>query len=263
VEYIGSYDNLPLCDLQCNLDVHVQSHTTMGVMSTNGQHRTGKVIMVGENWKEKTETHFVEYPNELRQNVSDQLQVPLGSILYQPFTVNIHYPKSCTWTGDVIADLKAYSVAEDNQGELQVLCAWKDAVQSAISSLNAKDGVGVWNWDENHYLGNIKMFPLAWRTLLRAVYKAIGDGSPTRDYILTGLYANQDQLRAVYGNIPCIIDNYAETIFSEVQKIQKTGKKMMDMTEIPYHDYQEKMMHLVRHHYSEKSKLFSSENVTH
>jgi hypothetical protein len=43
----------------------------MGVMSTNGQHRTGKGILVGENWKETTETHFVEDPNELRQDVSD------------------------------------------------------------------------------------------------------------------------------------------------------------------------------------------------
>jgi hypothetical protein len=65
VNYIGSIDNLPLCDLQYKLDVHVQHHTTMGVMSTNGQHRTGKGIMVGENWKETTETHFVEDPNEL------------------------------------------------------------------------------------------------------------------------------------------------------------------------------------------------------
>jgi hypothetical protein len=72
----------------------------MGVMSTNGQHRTGKGILVGENWKETKKTHFVEDPNELQQDVSDQLQVPLGSILYQSFTVNIHYPKSCTWTED-------------------------------------------------------------------------------------------------------------------------------------------------------------------
>jgi hypothetical protein len=96
--------------------------------------------------------------------------VPLGSILYQLVTVNIHYPRSCDWTEDVIADLKAYSAAEDKQGGLQVLCAWKYAVQSAINSLTGEDDVGVWNWDENHYLGNIKMFPFAWRTLLSAVY---------------------------------------------------------------------------------------------
>jgi hypothetical protein len=186
---------------------------------------------------ETTETHFVEDTNELRQDVSHQLQVPLGSILYQPVTVNIHYPKSCTWTEDVITDLKAYSVAEDKQGGLQVLCAWNDAVQYVISYLTADDDVGVWNWDAHHYLGNIKMFPLAWRTLLRAIYKKIGDGSPARYYILNGLYANQDQLRAAYGNVPGVIDNYVETIFSDVKKIQKTGKKMMEMTEIPYHDY--------------------------
>jgi hypothetical protein len=36
VDYIGSIDNFPLCDLQYKLDVHIQHHTTMGVMSTNG-----------------------------------------------------------------------------------------------------------------------------------------------------------------------------------------------------------------------------------
>jgi hypothetical protein len=263
VEYIGSVDELPLCDLQYKLDVNVQRHTMMGGMSTNGQHRTGKGILVGENWKETTETHFVEDPNELCQYVSNQLQVSLGSILYQPVTVNINYPKSCTWNKDVIADLNAYSAAEDKQGGLQVLCAWKDAVQSVISSLTAEDDLGIWNWDENHCLGNIKMFRLAWRALLRAVYKTIGDGSPARDYILTGLYANQDQLRAAYGNVPGVIDNYVETIFSDVQKIQKTGKKMMEITKIPYHDYPGKMMPLVRHNYREKSKFLSLVNITH
>jgi hypothetical protein len=103
--------------------------------------------------------------------------------------------------------------------------------------LTGEDDVGVCYWDENHYLGNIKMFPLAWRTFLHAVYKKIGDRSQARDYILTGLYANQDDLRAAYENVPGVIDNYIDTIFSDVQKIHKTGKKMMDMTEIPYHDY--------------------------
>jgi hypothetical protein len=121
VEYIGSVCDLYLCDLQYKFAVHVQLHTIIGVMSTNGQHRTGKGILVGENWKETTETHFVEDPNELRQHMSDQLQVLLGSILYQPVTVNIHYPKSGTWDEDGIVNIKAYSAAEDTQGGLQVL----------------------------------------------------------------------------------------------------------------------------------------------
>jgi hypothetical protein len=89
VDYIGSIEDLPLCDLQYKLAVHVQHHTTMGIMSTNGQYCTGNGTLVGENWKETTETHFVEDPNEFRQDVSDQFQVPLGSILYQPVTANI------------------------------------------------------------------------------------------------------------------------------------------------------------------------------
>jgi hypothetical protein len=77
------------------------------------------------------------------------------------------------------------------------------------------------------------------------------------------MYANQDQLRAAYGKVPAITNDYAETIFSDVQKIQKTGKKMMELTAILHHDYPEKMMPLVSHHYSEKSKFFSLENITH
>jgi hypothetical protein len=45
--------------------------------------------------------------------------------------------------------------------------------------------------------------------------------------MLTGLHVNQDQLRAANRNVPGIIDNYLDTIFSDVQKIQETGKKMM------------------------------------
>jgi hypothetical protein len=84
------------------------------------------------------------------------------------------------------------------------------------------------------------MFPLSWRTLLRNVYNTIGNGSSARDYILTSLYSNQDQLRAAYWTVPSVIDNYVETIFSDVQKIQKSGKKMMEMTAVPHHDYPEK-----------------------
>jgi hypothetical protein len=77
------------------------------------------------------------------------------------------------------------------------------------------------------------------------------------------MYANQDQLRAAYGKVPAVIDNYVETIFSDVQKIEKSGKKMMEMTAISHHDYPEKMISLVHHHYSKKSKFFSLENITH
>jgi hypothetical protein len=42
VEYVGQVDELPLCELEYQLDVHVQLHTLMGVLSTNIQHRTVK-----------------------------------------------------------------------------------------------------------------------------------------------------------------------------------------------------------------------------
>jgi hypothetical protein len=81
--------------------------------------------------------------------------------------------------------------------------------------------------------------------------------------MLTDMYDNQKELRDAYKNVPGIISEYVETIFGDVQKIQKTGKKMMDMTEIAYHDYPKRMMPLVRHHYSDTSNFFNSENVTH
>jgi hypothetical protein len=75
--------------------------------------------------------------------------------------------------------------------------------------------------------------------------------------MLTGMYANQDHIRAAYGKVPGFINIYVETIFSDIQKIQKTGKKMMEMTDIPYNDYPGKNMPLVRHHYSKKSELLT------
>jgi hypothetical protein len=68
--------------------------------------------------------------------------------------------------------------------------------------LTGDNDVGVWNWDENHDLRNIKMFPLAWRKLLGSVDKTMGEGSPARDYILTSLYDNQKELREAYRNAP-------------------------------------------------------------
>jgi hypothetical protein len=169
VEFIRPVDELPLCEFEYQLAVHVQLHTLTGVMSTNGQHLTGKGILVGGNWKETTKMYFVEDPNELRQEVSDQLQVPVRNILYQPVTVNIHYPKSNTWSQDVIEDLKDYSVAEDRQGGLQLVRSWKDALQDTISGLTEDDDLGLWKWGENHYLGKMEMFPLTWKTLLRYI----------------------------------------------------------------------------------------------
>jgi hypothetical protein len=46
----------------------------------------------------------VEDPKELQQEVSDQLKVSAGSILYQPVTVSIHYPKSNPWIQEVIVE---------------------------------------------------------------------------------------------------------------------------------------------------------------
>jgi hypothetical protein len=59
VECVSIVDDRSLCEMEYELNVHIQFHTSMGVMSTNGQHRTGKGILVGENWKETTEKYLV------------------------------------------------------------------------------------------------------------------------------------------------------------------------------------------------------------
>jgi hypothetical protein len=118
--------------------------------------------------------------------------VSLGSILYQLVTVNIHYPRSSTWSQYVIEDLESYNAAEEKQGELQVTHTWKVSVREAVTALINEDELAMWNWDENHYLGHIKMFPLAWRNLARAVYKKICNGSPARDYVLTSMFSTRN-----------------------------------------------------------------------
>jgi hypothetical protein len=74
-------------------------------------------------------------------------------------------------------------------------------------------------------MGHIKMFPLAWRKLLRSVYKSMSKGSPARDYILTNLHEYQKELREAYGNAPKIIDQYVEKFFSDDNRIKKMVKK--------------------------------------
>jgi hypothetical protein len=213
VKFVGPVEELPMCELEYQLAVNDQDMTKMGVMNTNGQYRSGKGILVRGGWKDTNETYFVLDPNELQQEVSEQLQVPGGGILYQAVTVNIHNTKSNTCIQEVIEDLNSYSIAEDRQGGLQVTRSWKDSVQEGIEAFTKPDGLGMWNWDENHFLGNIKMYTLGWRTSIRAVYKNICNGSPARDYMLTHLYVNLSELADAYNGAPGIIDMCVEEIF--------------------------------------------------
>jgi hypothetical protein len=73
--------------------------------------------------------------------------------MYQPVIVNIHYPKSNAWSQDVIEDLHSNSDDEDKHGTLQVTHTWRGAVQEAIMVLTKGNDLGLWNWDDNHYLG--------------------------------------------------------------------------------------------------------------
>jgi hypothetical protein len=84
--------------------------------------------------------------------------------------------------------MHSYSVAEDKQGSLQVAHTWKDAVQDAIKELTQGKDLGILNWDKNHYLGNIKVSPFGWRSMVRSIYKKLVTRTPARDYILTDMF---------------------------------------------------------------------------
>jgi hypothetical protein len=162
-------------------------------------------------------------PKELQQKNSEQLKVPAGSILYQLVTVNIHYPKSNTWS-QAVADLNSYIAAEDKQGGMQVTQSSKDPVQDAVAVLTKETNMGRWNWDEKYYLGNIKMFPLEWRTLVQVVYKKICNGYPSRDYVLTNLYVTRDELCGIYGSVPKIINKHVENIIRRLLDTETVRK---------------------------------------
>jgi hypothetical protein len=135
-------------------------------------------------------------------------------MLFQSVTLNIHYPKSKRWSQEVIEDLHSYSAAEDRQGALQVTHTWKDAAQEAIMALIEGDDVGMWDWDENHYLGNIKKNPLEWRKSVPAVHENLCNGKPARSYILIHLYAGREKLSCAYIDAPAIVEQYVEKLFS-------------------------------------------------
>jgi hypothetical protein len=49
VEFVGPVDGIPLFTLQYQLGVHVQDKAYLGVVTTNGGHRTAKrILVVGE-----------------------------------------------------------------------------------------------------------------------------------------------------------------------------------------------------------------------
>jgi hypothetical protein len=263
VDYVVSIDKLSTYDVQWKLAEYVQVEMDMGVMTTNGQPNTVKGILVGEILVETNDTAYEHEPRELQQqDVSKQLNLPLGSILYEPVTINIHYPKNNNWTQEVIEDLESYSADDEKQGELQVMRTWKDLVQKAIAVLTKEENVGMLNWDENHYLRNIKMFPLVWRKLVRDVYKNICYVSPARYYVLTTTLSTRKQICNAYWQVPLIVDKYIEDIFSTELLMQKLGKKTMNLDKPAHCEYPEIMMPVVRHPYYEGSKSFNSQNIT-
>ena len=102
IGFVGEVAEMEDFQLQFKITVFVQDRTDMGVMGTNGCHRYKKCIMVGENWLETNDMSYQQNVEELQKEVSEQLKVPEGSILYQPVTVNIHYPRSNTCNQDVL-----------------------------------------------------------------------------------------------------------------------------------------------------------------
>jgi hypothetical protein len=82
------------------------------------------------------------------------------------------------------------------------------------------------------------MYHRRWRTSVRAVYKKICNGSPTRDYILTHLYVNWSQLTDAYNGA---VDKYVEKMFSDFYWMQVQGEKAMRLSDPPNNDFRDKM----------------------
>jgi hypothetical protein len=119
--------------------------------------------------------------------------------------------------------------------------------------LTKPDGLGMWN-ENNLYLGNIKMYPLGWRPLVQEVYKLKCNGSPASDYMLTNMYVHRFELTAAYTGVPVIINKYVEKIFSDVYCMQVHGEKVTRLADTLSNDFPDKIIPLIRHHYSESAK---------
>jgi hypothetical protein len=107
------------------------------------------------------------------------------------------------------------------------------------------------------------MFHLAWRTLVREVYKKIRNGYPARDYVLTSMCLTRNHLCNTYGEVLVIVENYVKDMLSNEFWMQVIGKKTKNLTDPPHRDYLERMMPVIRHHYNEASKRSIPENITH
>ena len=118
-------------------------------MATNGAHRIGWSIYYCEDWDTTYETWYTDESNllKLRKKPAQKMAVPETSILFQPVTVNIHYPKEKVWSEDIIQDLFGYSASEYKQGSLTVTTSWKHSVLNTIPALTDNNDTGKWNWE--------------------------------------------------------------------------------------------------------------------
>jgi hypothetical protein len=77
------------------------------------------------------------------------------------------------------------------------------------------------------------------------------------------LYVGWGELSGAYADVPTIVDQYMEKLFSNAYWMLVQGEKAMRLTSPPNKDYPYKMIPLVRHHYTETSKSFTVQNITH
>ena len=93
VGFIDSTDLMTDSELHFAVAEWIQSKSNFGLMATNGAHRISLAVYYGENQKFTTATTYKESKEHLFLDPSEKKDVPETSILYQPVTVNIHYPK--------------------------------------------------------------------------------------------------------------------------------------------------------------------------
>jgi hypothetical protein len=178
---------MSLPELEFQISESIQDRSELGLMAANGAHCIAWSTYYCENWATTYETWYKDSATQLLKDRNDTMDVSSTSILFQPFTVNIHYPKTNKWSQDVITDLKSYSASEYKQGSLAVTIRRKDSVMNAIHILTGNNDLGKWNWEYNQYLGQNKLYPYCWGKKVRQVYSALAGGQPASDYILTAL----------------------------------------------------------------------------
>jgi hypothetical protein len=96
-----------LPELDFRIAEFIQDRSNFGIVSTNGAHLIAWMTYYGKKWATNYETWYKDSATHLLKDPNVTMEVTATSILFQPVTDNIHYPKTNKWSQDVITDLNS------------------------------------------------------------------------------------------------------------------------------------------------------------